>query len=177
MANNGIELADAARMVAPLIGSGIGAYIGVLAANQRGLRALEALAFSAGRIKSQAEALQMAAPRTPQAYEVALAQDNRSLVSSLLRHVTVSDLPEDVPIRFLATFEALANNLQVMIERGVSGKAAEDEMDRFLDHILRTIDEQLPYLKSEQAHYRRSIFFRWLRPTPWRRQLPSLRQP
>lgn len=174
MAVVGIELSDAARMVAPLIGSGVGAYLGVMAANQKGLRALEALVFAASMVLTQTKQLQDAAPRGRQEYEMALALNNSSLVSSLLRHITVSDLPKDVPIRFLATFEALSNNLHAMIERGFKGEATEAEMDSFLRKTVRTIDSQLPYLQKEQAHYRRNIVLRWFRPTPWRKQIPNL---
>jgi hypothetical protein len=162
------------RSTAPVLSgafSGLGAYLGVLSANQRGLRALETLLFAANLIQVQASQLQGKAPRNAQDYEIAVAMDIRARVRGLLRHVNVADLPKEVHIRALARIEALANNQQVMVERAAQSKAGEDELDRFLANTIKGLDKETPLLEKERDHLKRWVGVRWLYPTPWREKL------
>jgi len=161
------------KTTAPLLGgifAGLGAYLGVLAANQRGLRTIEALLFASNMVRVQATGLQKAAPRQAQDYEVASALDTRNRVVNLLRHVNVTDLPNDIPIKILPMIEALANSQDVMVNRALTGKATEPEMTTFLSNTVSALDAETPFLVSERKHLRRWVGIRWAYPTPWRKQ-------
>jgi hypothetical protein len=168
-----LDIVGGLRVFGPLLGgafAGLGAYLGVLAASQRGLRALEALLFAANLVRAQATGLQTAGPRVALDYEVALAMDLRTRVTSLLRHVNVTDLPRHVPLSALVTIEALATNQQAMLDRAFGGKANEGEMDRFLVNTVKTLDKETPLLLAERDHLKHWVGVRWIVPTPWRRR-------
>lgn len=164
------------KTVAPLFGAafaGIAAYFGALAAGQRGLRALEALIFAAGLVDSQARSLLSASSRNADDYEAARALAVGDLVSGLLRHVGVNDLPRHVPIRTLATIEQLATNQQTMLDRAYAGLASDADLVAHLSRTLGALRPEIELLGHEQAHLRRWFGWRWIYPTPWRKAVAA----